>query len=349
MSQRSSEEKSLPASQKKLRDARRKGQVDNSTDMVTAMVMLAATLYLGYAAAQLVASLVGLFQLAAEAWQQPFALLWPRIQAKAGETLVELLLPLTAVTIVVSLLTNLAIIRGLVFSTEPLKPQFERINPVEGLKRIFSLRSLIELLKSLFKMIALGSAMLVIFRFALQMLMDIPQCGFDCIADGFLALLKPLVITALLAFMIVGGLDMLLQRWLFRRDQRMTKSEQKRERKDSEGDPLLKRERQRRRRDMHATGARQGIEHTSLLIGAPGDWMVGVRYVRGETPVPIVTCRAGPERSAELYADARGHHLPLLGQPALAARVAKRAGNGEPIPEGTFQAVADLLVEAKLV
>ena len=349
MSEKPSEEQSLPPSEKKLRDARKKGQVSKSSDMVTAMVMLGGTLYLVMAANGIEQRVRNLLSTVTRLYHEPFDTLWPRLLALGVEIVVRAVLPIIVIAVVAAVLTNLLIMRGPVFSVDPIKPRFERINPAEGFKRIFSARGMTEFAKALIKMAALTTAFVIVFRLGLQALMDAPRCGFGCLEGVFMALLKPLAITALVAFLVVGLIDVQVQRWLFRRDQRMTKTEQKRERKDLEGDPEIRRARQRERRDMYAHTSRIGLQHASMMLGAAGGWLVGLRYVKGETPVPVVVCKASPEQSTALLEAATSEGIPLARQPDLAARIAKRTPNGGPIPQETFQAVADELVAAGII
>lgn len=349
MSDKPSEEKSLPPSEKKLRDARRKGQVDKSSDMVTAMVMLGCTLYLASAAGDIEDRVRNLINTTTRLYHEPFDTLWPRLLELGSEIVVRAVLPLIVITIVAVVLTNIVIMRGMLFSADPVKPRFERINPAEGAKRIFSARGIIEFIKSLIKMGSLAVAFVVVYRLGLQALMDSPRCGFGCVEGILVALLRPLIITALVAFLIVGLIDVQMQRWLFRRDQRMTRTEYKRERKDMEGDPEIRRARQKRRRDMQAGSARTGVRHASIMLGGAGDWLVGLRYVSGETPVPVVACQADPEQSTAMLEDAARHGVPVADERELAARIARRAASGEAIPDDTFQPVADVLVAAGLI
>ncbi|MFM9272155.1 EscU/YscU/HrcU family type III secretion system export apparatus switch protein, partial [Halomonas elongata] len=348
MAEQPSEEKSLPASDKKLRDAREKGQVDKSNDMVTAVGMLGCTLYLLVSAGTIEARVRSLITLTTRLYQEPFDAVWPRLMAAGLEVLVYSVLPLIIITVVAAILTNILIMRGTLFSIEPIKPKFEHINPAEGVKRIFSVRGIIEFFKSLLKIVTLGTAFVVVCRLGLQALMESARCGVGCLEGIFLALLKPLVITALVVFLIIGLIDVRMQRWLFRRDQRMTRTEYKRERKDMEGDPEIRKARRRQRRDVHAVSTRTGVEQASIMIGAGGDWLVGIRYVRGETPVPVVVCKATPEDSAWLRRKAYEHELAVVENRELAGRIGRRAGNGEPVPDDTFQPVADILVAANL-
>ncbi|MFS2159598.1 EscU/YscU/HrcU family type III secretion system export apparatus switch protein [Pseudomonas sp. Pseusp122] len=344
-----SEEKSQPATDKKLKDARKKGQVAKSQDLVSGMVILFCTLCISIMAPRAEAQVRKLIDLTAQIYIEPFATVWPRVLDTAERLLISITLPVMAVTMGVVILTNLITMRGVVFSVEPIKPDFKRINPAEGFKRIFALRNVVEFLKGLVKVHLLGLAFYVVGRHALQALMESSRCGAGCIESTFFLVLKPLVFTVLAAFLLVGGVDVLMQRWLFGRDMKMTRSEQKRERKDIDGDPLIKSERQRQRREMQALATKLGLARASLVIGVSGGWVVGLRYVRGETPVPIVVSRTEPADSPAILAEATRLGIAHAMDPNLAGEIARRAVPGDPVPDQTFQAVADLLVAARLI
>lgn len=344
-----SEEKSQPATDKKLRDARKKGQVAKSQDLVSGVVILLCTLCIAVLLPRARAQVEALIDLTANIYIEPFADVWPRLLDHAEQIVLGITLPVVAVTVAAVILTNIVTMRGVVFSVEPVKPDIKRIHPGEGFKRIFAMRNLIEFLKGLVKVVLLALAFYIVGRQALQALMESSRCGAGCIESTFYLVLKPLVFTVLAAFLLVGAVDVLMQRWLFGRDMKMSRSEQKRERKDVDGDPLIKRERQRQRREMQALATKLGLGRASLMIGIGGNWMVGVRYVRGETPVPVVVCRGSPEESVQLLAQAAPLGIAVWADAGLAEQIAKRSVAGDPVPENTFQAVADALVAHRLI
>ncbi|WP_122575530.1 EscU/YscU/HrcU family type III secretion system export apparatus switch protein [Pseudomonas viridiflava] len=344
-----SEEKSQPATDKKLRDARKKGQVAKSQDLVSGVVILLCTLCIAVLLPKARAQVEALIDLTANIYIEPFADVWPRLLDHAEQILLGITLPVVAVTVAAVILTNIVTMRGVVFSVEPVKPDIKRIHPGEGFKRIFAMRNLIEFLKGLVKVVLLALAFYIVGRQALQALMESSRCGAGCIESTFYLVLKPLVFTVLAAFLLVGAVDVLMQRWLFGRDMKMSRSEQKRERKDVDGDPLIKRERQRQRREMQALATKLGLGRASLMIGIGGNWVVGVRYVRGETPVPVVVCRGSPEESVQLLAQAAPLGIAVWADAGLAEQIAKRSVAGDPVPENTFQAVADALVAHRLI
>ncbi|WP_449121546.1 EscU/YscU/HrcU family type III secretion system export apparatus switch protein [Pseudomonas viridiflava] len=344
-----SEEKSQPATDKKLRDARKKGQVAKSQDLVSGVVILLCTLCIAVLLPRARAQVEALIDLTANIYIEPFADVWPRLLDHAEQIVLGITLPVVAVTVAAVILTNIVTMRGVVFSVEPVKPDIKRIHPGEGFKRIFAMRNLIEFLKGLVKVVLLALAFYIVGRQALQALMESSRCGAGCIESTFYLVLKPLVFTVLAAFLLVGAVDVLMQRWLFGRDMKMSRSEQKRERKDVDGDPLIKRERQRQRREMQALATKLGLGRASLMIGIGGNWVVGVRYVRGETPVPVVVCRGSPEESVQLLAQAAPLGIAVWADAGLAEQIAKRSVAGDPVPENTFQSVADALVAHRLI
>lgn len=349
MSGDTSEEKSQPATDKKLRDARRKGQVAKSQDLVSGIVILFCTLCISVLAPRAEAQVIELIDLVALIYIEPFHSVWPRVLDNATQLVLGITLPVVGVTLGVVVVTNLVSMGGVVFSVDPIKPDFQHINPAEGFKRIFSMRNFIEFLKGLVKLHLLGLAFYVVGRHALQALMESSRCGAGCIEPTFYLILKPLLFTVLAAFLLIGAVDVLMQRWLFGREMKMTRGEQKRERKDMDGDPLIKSERQRQRREMQAFATKLGVGRASMIIGTAQGWVVGVRYVRGETLVPVVVCRAEGQEALAMQAEAVALGIAQGKDQALANEIAKRTVPGDPVPGTTFQAVADMLVAARLI
>ncbi|QZN98476.1 EscU/YscU/HrcU family type III secretion system export apparatus switch protein [Chenggangzhangella methanolivorans] len=266
-----SEEKSLPASRKKLDDARKKGQVNKSQDLVAAFALFAATLYVIAAYPGFLSRVSELMELTGQVYVQDFASLVPRVFGVVSAMMISVVAPLLAIVAGAAILANMVVMRGFVFSVEPIRPNFDNINPAKGLQRVFSMRSVVELLKSIVKVVALAGAFVAVFAIGLQALMQSPSCGMPCVYDTSVKLLQPIVITAIIVFFVVGAIDVLLQRQLFLRDMRMTKTEAKREFKDMEGDPMIRRERRKRSQELVGAGSvKVGVKNATLLIGRTG-------------------------------------------------------------------------------
>jgi type III secretion protein U len=346
MADGSSEEKQHPASAKKLRDARRRGEVPQSRDLMAGVTLTATVLYLFLAWPALHRRLFALVDAVAEQSGSPEHGALP-IAERAGEALLAFLLPLVVATIGVIIFAGATATLGVVFAPERIQPRFERLDPASGFRRLMSMRSLLEFGKSLAKIILILSTFAVVLRSFLPRLFMEPPCGAACLGPSLLAVLRPLAVAAALLLLVIGVTDMILQRRLFLRDQRMTTSERKREYKDMEGDPHLQQERRRLRREM-AEGGPAGLAHASFII-SDGQRIVALRFNREDSPVPVIVARTVGEGATKLYAEAQALGLPVVRDDSLIEALSAGPGVGERIAPALFTPVAGHLVQLGLV
>jgi type III secretion protein U len=342
------EEKSLPASQKKLRDARRKGQVPHSRDLISGFTLTLMLIYLWLAWPQLRDRVLELLDVISRSVDLPFAEAAGQALGLSLEVLILTSLPLTALLIAGDFVAGIVGTLGPIFSFEPAKPKFERINPVDGLKRIFSFRNVVEFAKSTIKLAVLGTAFFLILRSAMRPLFEIPVCGTWCLTTAAMLAAKPLAVTAAAVFMAVGIFDLLIQRQLFLRDMRMTRTEEKRERKDLEGDPLIRSERRRLRAQQTTRGVRVGVSQAVAAI-MHDNQVVGLRYRAGETLAPFVVCKADGEAGAAMLAELRERGIPIIDDAEFVAALAAKHRAGDMIAAELFPAAAAALIRAGIV
>ena len=340
-----SEQKTLPASEKKLRDARRKGQVSNSRELISASTMTVMFVYLLFALPALGDRLQELMNIVTQAAGHPFSETWDRALGLAIEILLRICVPLVAVIAVTNLASGMAGTFGPVFSFDPVMPQFERINPTKGLTRIVSLRNIVEFVKAIVKVVVLFAAFWLVLRGSIQAFLEMPSCGLACVAETTLAALRPLVATAVLAFLTIGLFDLLVQRQLFLRDMRMTKTESKREAKDIEGDPLIRSERRRIHKQLASQRVRVGLRRAVIAV-IHNDQIVGLRYRSDDTPIPAVVCKASGAAGTRMIGEARQLGIPVVDDAALVAALSARHAVGDTIVPDLFQSVARILIAA---
>src|SRR5215475_6342131 len=262
-----SEEKTLPASQKKLTDARRKGQTSNSKDLVSGFTLLAAVLYLLFRWPMMRDRLIQLIDVVSAATEQPSTEAWQRAVYSTIDVLVTATVPLLVVVCAVAVVMGMAATQGPVFSFESVKLQLDHISPMKGAKRIFSTKNVIEFVKSLVKVVVLTAAFWAVLRGFIGPLFQTPSCGEGCLGQMVVSTLQPLAVTAVIAFVIIGVLDMPLQRHLFLKEMRMNLTEKKKEMKEQDGNPLIKAE--RRRLQFMFAGAkkiRKGVRHAAVVV-----------------------------------------------------------------------------------
>ncbi|WP_274425117.1 EscU/YscU/HrcU family type III secretion system export apparatus switch protein [Chelativorans sp. YIM 93263] len=343
-----SEEKQLPPTEKKLREARRKGQVPQSRDLPSGLSIFAALTYLFFAWPVMSDRLVELMDTIASRQNDDFAEASAFAVHQTLMTVLAIITPLVAITAATVIIFGIFATGGPVFSFEPLKPQFEKVSPVQGFKRLFSLRNLVEFGKNLLKVVFLTGLLTLILLNWLQPLFEAPGCGTSCLAGTVVGILTPLGIAAALAFVVIGFLDIPIQSWLFRRDMRMTRTEYKRERKDIEGDPQIRQELRRQRRDAVTRPVKRGLENASLVV-YHGDRSVALRYVAGETPIPVIVAKDEGPAVALSLSRARSRGCPVVEDAALIEALFPNARVGNDLREDLFPLIARYLVRFGLV
>jgi type III secretion protein U len=344
MSNDTGEQRTLPATDKKLQDARKKGQVAHSRDLVSVVGGIAAITYLWLSIGAMVGEWRDVMLQSLTLGQDGFTVELSRSFSLLADQSMRTLAPLLALVLAAGVLASLAVTKGVALSFDPIKPKFDNLNPVQGFKRIFGLRAWIELAKTLVKFAVLASVLLVVVAGTWQTLVRLPVCGVACVPFVFGSLAKLLLGIAVCAFLVAAILDVLIQRWLFLRDMRMTPSEFKRERKDLDGNPLIRRAQQQQRQDA-AAEPRVGVEQATIIIRAPGV-AVGLRYVRGETDVPIIVCRGRASAADAIMRDAATYATPTYEDAELAGGLSSGIRLGAPVPAQYFQPVAVALYAA---
>lgn len=337
-----SEEKNLPASQKKITDARKKGKTPNSKDLVSGFTLLAATGYLLFQWPMMRDRLVKLVDIVSTATERPFAEVWQGAVYGSIDTLVMTTVPLLVLVLAVAVVMGMAATGGPVFSFESMKPDLEKISPMSGAKRIFSSKNVIEFVKSLAKVVVLTVAFWSVLRDFIPPLFQIPACGDNCLGQMVIGTLQPLAITATIAFVVIGVLDLPMQRHLFLKEMKMSLTEKKKEMKELEGNPLIKAERRRLQFTLAGPKVIKGVRHAAFVI-THEDRVIGLRYDREAAPVPLIVSKGRGEPGADMLAEARGLGIPVVEDAALVEMLGGQA-LGDRIPSESYTDVARLLV-----
>ncbi|MGI3777729.1 MAG: EscU/YscU/HrcU family type III secretion system export apparatus switch protein [Janthinobacterium lividum] len=345
MSGKTSEEKTLPPSRKKLADARRKGQVAGCRELVTAVGSTVVLAYVSLRGGALLADMERVLddagRLDAGAWDEAYPALLDHA-ARAGARFVLPLLALLVAAVATSAVVGHG---GLVFSTDPLQPKMERISPTAGFGRILALRNATEAAKTVLKFAVLALTAAILLRAALNPLAELPACGLQCVPGLVRAVFGPLVVAAVLLFLVLGAADLGLQRFLFRRDQRMTRTEQKRERKDTQGNPLIRSAHRRERHEAMRSHVRIGVRNATFVVH--GDTVaVALCYAPPDVLVPALVARAGNDAVQALLDEAHACGLPCVHDPETAAAVSSRVQTGGLIPDVLFAPVIRCMRQA---
>jgi type III secretion protein U len=343
--QDTSEEKKLPPSAKKLRKAREKGQIAHSKEAVTAIVTGTAFGYLLIRFPSLFGRLTDGLLTVPGLYDQPFAEASAILIGRVGTDVALAVVPLIGLTMAVAIIGNIVINGGIVAAIDPIIPKMERLDPVVGFKRMVGVKSLIELIKAIFNVGMLGMVSYVIISGAVQVLVELPVCGLRCSALIFGTLLTPLMLTSAALLVLLGGLDIGLQRWLFRREMRMTLSEYRRERKESEGDPMIRRW---RRQDQRSRTAKAGLRNATFLLRSP-DVVLAMRYAEPDAMVPILVARGTLDGAVAILEQAKTLDLPVVFDASLVTLMTSRLKVGQMIAADMFQPIIACMHEAKVL
>lgn len=252
-----------------------------------------------------------------------------------------LLAPVVLLVLTVGFLSSYLQV-GWLFTFKPLEPNIGKLNPVTGLGRLVSKRSLVELVKSLLKVLLVGWVAYKTVRAEFEaslLLIDQPPVETLRFA-GHLALLVLAKSCAIM--MLLGLVDFLYQRWDMEQKMKMTKQEQKEEYKQSEGDPFIKSKIRSIQQQMSRKRMLADVPKADVVITNPTHLSIAISYVRDEMDAPRIVAKGADHMAMKIREIARQHRVPLVENKPV-ARALYQVELGQPIPEEMFKAVAEIL------
>jgi type III secretion protein U len=335
-------EKTEEPTDAKLEKSREKGEVTKSADLTMAVSMLGVVVTLLMTSASALEHLRVLVHLGLDIGpgNMPVNQLFTRIGAMAIEA-AWIVVPLLLAAMVFALIGAVAHV-GFFITLEPVVPKPEKVDPAAGMKRIFSPKSLLTFGQLLFKALVLGA---VLWQVVVGLIPLISGSAYQSAGGigviAWSAVTKVLSI-GLLLFMVLGPLDFGLQRWLFMKDQRMSKDDIQRENKDQEGDPQLKADRKAMAEEIANEDPRQAVAGANAVIVNPTHFAVAVRYRPEDGGLPTIVAKGVDREALRIRHAAEGLGVPVFTNPPL-ARALHKLPLHQAIPEELFEAVAAVL------
>ena len=334
-----SSDKTEEATPKRLREARCKGQVPKSKELGTAAVLLATGGALLATGETVVADLRALFALTFRAIAEdiaPLALLDAGLSIGAGLIVPVLLAAMAAGTVINFLQV------GPLLTLEPVAPKLERLDVIKGIKNLFTRRQLMELVKTLLKMVVVGFVLYQVLRSSTRGLVGLAGRDAAAALQGAGSLVTTLLFRVGGAVLAIGILDVFFQRWQHARDQRMSKDEVKREYKDAEGDPHAKQERDRLHREILENDSVEQVRDADVLVVNPTHLAIALRYDEGAADAPTVLAKGQEHLAERMIRAAREAGVPIMRDVPL-AHALYELERGDEIPETLYEAVAAVL------
>ena len=339
------EEKLLPPTQWKLRKAREKGQVAASSDFVRSTVAVIGIIFVLFAWTGFLSVYIRGFDAVIAALGEDFKGGYLRAFDATIVAAASKMVPLLILLFIAAVLANILHKRGIPFSFHPVKPDFNRVNPAQGLKKVFGIRNFTEFAISLGRLLLWMAIGALILWLAIPMALQSTLCGLSCVADTGLTTGQRFVVAAIIILIVSALIDLPVQFALFRREMRMSRRELKRELRDTQGAPEFKSHRRDAHRTMTDPGRQGGMESASVIVLGT-DIAVALRFDRKDAPVPFVVAKGQGRNADNIIKAGEKLQIPSALDPELARSLFETVPAGDVIRENQFQPVALLLVKA---
>jgi flagellar biosynthesis protein FlhB len=338
------QERTEQPSEKRLREAREKGDVPRSRDLSGALVVMAGVAALLSGGERAMTHARAIYHLCLHYSRD--ALFSDALPARVLGMAMREALMLFAPVAVATLLATFAgpvLLGGISFSGQALQPKFERLDPIKGLGRIFALRGLVELGKALAKLLFIGAALALLLKAwtnELQALGRVDVVTGVAHAFGLMGR-SALLFGALLA--LIGAADALYQKFDFAKRQRMTKQELKDEAKETEGNPELKGRIRQVQFEMSRRRMMQELPKADVLVTNPTHFAVALKYDDNGAGAPRVIAKGVDLLAQQIRLVAGSHRIPMVEAPPLARALYATTSLGREIPVSLYVAVAQVL------
>lgn len=339
--------KTEKATPKKRRDQRKKGNVFLSKDAVAVVTLMAGYFVLrmtiGGAIARLGDFLKLCLQMANNLTSASLVSQLPQLLKEGAYTFFAAAAPTMLVIVLAAVAATFSQTKLLV-SGESIRPKFNRINPLEGFKKLFSLRSVLEAFKGVLKITIL---LIIIYQFitgCLSAFANYLNTDLHAVCGDILHRLSRMILLISMAFAALAAADFFYQWWDYERQMRMTKQEVKEEYKQTEGDPQIKGKIREAQRKMAQSRMMQQVPQADVVIRNPTHVAVALRYQPEKDNAPVVLAKGLDELALRIVKVAEEHGIPAIENVPLARSIYASADLDREIPPELYGAVADILV-----
>ena len=339
------QERTEKATPKRREQARRKGQVAQSREIPSVLIILTAMGIFYFAGSWVIGNM---FDVIRSVYEQLDTLRLNEIadvhafSAGIFEKVFLILIPFFLPLLIVGVAGNIGQI-GFEFHSEPLRPKLNKFNPISGLKKLVSLKSLVELVKSILKILVVGGVAYGVLKkeYAKFPALMQQEVGHILIFIGQIAF--KILFFVSLALIILAVLDYIYQRWQHEENLKMTKQEVKDERKQSEGDPKIKARIRRVQLEMAHRRMMDAVPEADVVITNPIHLAVALKFDPVEMVAPTVLAKGSGHIAERIKEIAGNHQVPIVENKPLAQALHKMVEIGEFIPAELYRAVAEVL------
>lgn len=343
-------EKTEPATQKKLDDARKEGQVAKSREIANGVGLLALFLLLKIQIGNIAGQLLNLFQTVYHSIPETVTFWYGNIpdvdvMRLFRHSMLQVLLiiaPMLAIGFLVAFVCDVVQV-GWKPTAKPLMPKFSKLNPISGVKKIFSMNSLMELGKSLAKILLIGYVVYSYIKDKWILLYEIYDMELLQVIRLLGNTVTDLGIRVSIIVLLIAFVDLIYQRVKFSNDMKMTKQEVKDEYKNSEGDPQIKGKIRQRMQEASRRRMMQDLPKADVVITNPTHYAVAVKYDPEIADAPIVLAKGEDYLARRIKEIARENNVEIVENKPLARMLYANVDVGQTVPPELYAAVAEVL------
>ena len=338
------QERTEEATPKKREKAREDGQVAKSRELASVAVLGASLLYFYFGASGLMTSIMDMMK-SHFVRSGSTTLTIDSIQPFAIDMVFQafvILAPFLILIIIASLAANLLQV-GFMFSPKAIAPKFSKIDPLKGLKRMFSLRSLAELVKSILKIAVITTVAWFTVRSEIASTLPLTEQDVGDILFYISRVSFKILAMTCWVLMVLAVLDYAYQKWEHERSLKMTKQEVRDENKQTEGDPLIKGRIRRLQRETARKRMMAAVPKADVVITNPQHLAVALHYAPEKMDAPVVVAKGADFLAAKIREIAAAHHVPVIENKPMAQLLYRMVKVDHAIPEALYKAVAEIL------
>ncbi len=341
-----SSEKTEQPTDHKLRKAREDGQVAKSKDFTQTLLLAALLGYTLVASDSLVKRFVEIMGAPAMVYGMSFRGAASIMLSQAWDATLWLVMPYVLIVLVVGIFAEV-VQTGVLFAFKALIPKGDKLNPVTNLKQMFSMKNMVEFVKSLAKVIFLSILVAKVLRDSLDPLIKIPAAGMGAVGLAVVDMMTTLVIYTFLAYTAIALFDFAYQRYSYIKGLMMSMEEIKQEYKQMEGDPHVKSHRRQLAQEIAMGEMVENTRKASVVVTNPTHIAVAIYYDEGETPLPIVLGKGEGLVAEQIKRVAEEEGIPVMQNVPLARAMMRSAEVNQYIPSEFIEPVAEVLKALK--
>lgn len=337
-------QKTEEPTQRRLDDAREKGDVAKSQEIPGWFILASGLALLSFIFPMMARALAGSMEIF---FEQPhrFAIepgsMMTLMQTLSWQVVAAVGLPIAMFA--VAGFAGHYVQQGMLFTTEKIQPKFDKINPIEGFKRNFGPQGLANFLKGVGKMALVAVAAFLVIYPKREILAGMPALDITALLPLVRQGAIELLLAALIVYAVIAALDYVFQRQSFMKRNRMSRREIKDEMKQSEGDPLVRAKLRQLRHERAQRRMMTKVPDATVIVTNPTHYAIALYYVQGETPAPICVAKGVDEVALRIREVGTEHSVPIVEDPPLARALHATADLDAEIPTEHFQAVAKVV------